>query len=83
MKIKVPKGIPLPDQMHITYQDGGEILKQMRCEKYLTKREMAQRLGISYSYMVNLEDGDKHMPFDLFNRALQQLGFRLEIRRAE
>lgn len=81
MKIKVPKGTPFPDSLIVSFEDGGELLKRIRCEKCLTKHEMAERLGISFSYYVGLEDGDKNLAFNLFNDALQDLGFEIVIRR--
>ena len=53
----------------------GKMLKQRREEKNLTQAALAEKVGVSQTYIAKLESGDKKNPtLDLLKKIAKHLG---------
>jgi transcriptional regulator with XRE-family HTH domain len=69
--------VPVEAEILWSFQkDFGPYLKQIREDRGLSQRRLAHRVGVSHTYLVRLEAGDKVKapPWDLIERIADELG---------
>lgn len=54
----------------------GKAIKILRSEAELTRKELAERAGVSYSYLAEIESGKKKPSSDILSKIARGLGLR-------
>ena len=56
----------------------GELIRMLRCEQYVSQRQLAERAGINRATLRRIEDGIVKGDFVVVARSLKLLGYDLE-----
>ena len=57
----------------------GDNIRQLRREKHMTKRELAEITGIQIGHITRIEEGKYGIRFETLVSILEALGYKLEI----
>lgn len=77
------KAEPLPDEMNITYESGGNILRKIRVEQNMSIESFAKEWEVSEKTLVSWEHNVISPRFDLVMDVIQTYGFEIKITRKD
>lgn len=60
-----------------SYTSAGKRLKEIREEKGLTYRELGEKVGVSHTYIYNIEKGNKRGNPEIFEKLAAALGVEI------
>lgn len=66
-----------------TVREAGPLVRELREEKGLTQAELAQRAGVSRTFLIDLEAGKPTVETWKFMDVFQALGYEIAIRNRE
>lgn len=61
----------------------GQKISQLRIEKNLSVRKLAEMVGSDHSYLLSVEKGKKSIRIETLNKIVSVLGSHIEIRKNE
>lgn len=73
----------LPDEMNITYESGGNIIRRIRVEKRISIRSFAEEWDVSEKTVIAWENNKISPRFDLVMDIIQTYGFEVKITRKD